>query len=307
MDWLNKVIMGTMPVVPKYFVGRVASRYIAGETLADAAEMTRTLNSEGAMATIDLLGEDTTRREQAEEAATIYHNILDCIKKEGIQANISLKPTHMGLKLGYDFCAGLVSDIIAHAAETENFLRIDMEDKDCTDDTLKLYYSLHKKYPNVGLVIQAYLRRTIKDIQGLKEIKANLRLCKGIYREPREVAFKNRSIIIRNYALLLEELLSAGCYVGIATHCEETIWHAQRIIHQLALTPDKYEFQMLLGVEPELRRILIGQGHRLRVYVPFGEEWYAYSTRRLKENPDVAGHVMRDFLGLHSSGNYSSK
>lgn len=302
MDLFNRIVIGSMPMVPKYFVGRVAGRYISGESLDDAVATVKALNQSGAMATIDLLGEDTTRREQAEQAGKIYHTILDRIKAEGIDSNVSLKPTHMGLKIDYDLCEKILTDIVAHAAETGSFLRIDMEDHTCTDETLKLYYTLRRRFDNVGVVIQAYMRRTLKDIEGLKEARANLRLCKGIYREPREVAWKSRAIIIRNFALLLEELLAAGCYVGIATHCEETIWHALRIIHQQNLTPDKYEFQMLLGVEADLRRILIGQGHRLRVYVPFGEEWYAYSTRRLKENPQIAGHVIRDFLGVSSQG-----
>jgi len=302
MDLLNRIVIGTMPIVPKFIVGRVARRYIAGEELSDAVRTVKELNAERTMATIDLLGEDTLRREQAEDAAKTYHTILDTIKAEGINANISLKPTHMGLKIDRDLCEKIITEIVAHAAETGNFLRIDMEDRTCTDDTLNIYYKLHAKYPNVGVVIQAYMRRTIKDIQRLKEEKANLRLCKGIYREPRNVAWKGRENIIRNYALLLEELLAAGCYVGIATHCDETIWHALRVIHQLKLSPEKYEFQMLCGVEAESRRILVSEGHRMRVYVPFGHEWYAYSTRRLKENPNMAGHVIRDFFGISSQG-----
>jgi len=303
MEWLNQVVTGIMPIIPKYFVGRVASRYISGETLDDAMRLTRSFNLAKAMTTIDLLGEHTENREQATEAARIYHGILDRIASEKLDANISVKPTHLGLRVDYDLCEKLIGEILDHAAERENFLRIDMEDIGTTDDTFKLYYKMRAKHDkSVGVVIQAYLRRTIKDVQHLKEAKANLRLCKGIYREPREAAFKNRNIIIKNYAFVLKELLSAGCYVGIATHCEETIWHAQKVIHQLNLTHEQYEFQMLLGVEDDLRQILLDQGHRLRVYVPFGKEWYAYSTRRLKENPTVAGHIMRDFLGIKSTG-----
>jgi len=295
---MNKIIIGLLPVIPKFVVGRVASRYIAGKTLAEAINATRNINAAGAMATIDLLGEDTTKRQQAEDAAKVYHQILDAINREKVNANISLKPTHFGLKINYDFCLSLIGEVIQHATEKGNFLRIDMEDHSCTDATLRMYHKFHQDYNNVGVVLQAYLRRTIKDIQQLKEVKANLRLCKGIYREPRTLAYQQRAVIIRNFALLLEELLSSGCYVGIATHCEEVVWHALRIIHQLQLKPDQYEFQMLLGVEPELRKILIDAGHRLRVYVPFGDEWYAYSTRRLKENPQIANYVMRDFFGL---------
>jgi len=168
-----------------------------------------------------------------------------------------------------------------------------------TDDTFKIYHTVHNLYPdNVGVVIQSRLRRTLADTAHLIPVKANLRLCKGIYNEPRQHAWHHRSIIINNYGLILEELLKGGCYVGIATHCEETIWQALRVIHQLKLQPNQFEFQMLLGVEEELRSILINAGYKLRVYVPFGEEWYAYSTRRLKENPQMAGYVMRSFLGM---------
>jgi len=245
-----------------------------------------------------VLGEHSESKEQAAEAVKEYFKIIDGIKAGGYEANVSLKPTHMGLKLGYEFCREQIEQVVARAAEAGIFVRIDMEDRSCTDDTLRLYFDLRKKYEKVGVVIQAYLRRTVKDIQPLMEAKANLRLCKGIYNEPRMAAFKNRGIIINNYAFLLENLLKAGCYVGIATHCEETIWQAERIVHILGLNRNRYEFQMLLGVEPALRRILISQGHRLRVYVPYGSEWYAYSTRRLKENPAIAGHVMKSFLGL---------
>jgi proline dehydrogenase len=299
MELMNRLAIRLMPVVPKNFVGRVASRYIAGERAEDAFAMVEKLNAEGAMATIDLLGEHSDQLQHAVEARDAYLKILDGIAAHKLNANVSLKPTHFGLKLGYEPCRDLVAEIVAAAQKFGNFVRIDMEDRTCTDDTLRLYREMRARYDKVGVVIQSYLRRSYGDVKQLAVEKANIRLCKGIYNEPRAVAYKNRAIIIRNYALLLEQLLKAGCYVGIATHCEETIWHAERIIHALNLTPEQYEFQMLLGVEPELRRILISQGHRLRVYVPFGEEWYPYSTRRLKENPAMVGYVIRDFLGVN--------
>ena len=298
MQLINKLVTGMMPVMPRAFVGRVASRYIAGEKLQDAISLTRRLNGQGAVATIDLLGEHSANAEQVKAAVTSYIDTLNAIQQERLDANVSLKPTHLGLKLGYQFCLERVTEIVSRAAELGNFVRIDMEDHTCTDDTFRLFFDLRKRFDNVGVVIQAYLRRTLNDIKPLIEARANLRLCKGIYNEPRLIAYKNRAVIIDNYALILEELLKAGCYVGIATHCEETIWHARRIIHQMGLSDDRYEFQMLLGVEPELRRILIGEGHKLRVYIPYGLEWYSYSSRRLKENPSIAGYVMRDFFGM---------
>ena len=296
MQIINKLAIGLMPMVPKSLVGKVASPYIAGAKLSDAIAEVRKLNSEGAVATIDLLGEFSTNPDHAHEATQTYIEILEAIDREKLDSNISLKPTHMGLRIGYDFCREQVETILSKATELGNFLRIDMEDHPCTDDTFRLYNELHEKYGNAGVVIQAYLHRTIEDIKPLMQLKANIRLCKGIYNEPRTISYKNRTVIINNYALLLEELLKAGCYVGIATHCEETVWHARRIIHQLNLRRDQYEFQMLLGVDPMLRRILIDEGHKLRVYVPFGEEWYPYSTRRLKENPAIAGYAIREFF-----------
>ncbi len=298
MQLMNRLIVGVMPVVPKYLVGRVASRYIAGERLEDALTVTGRLNDEGAAVAIDLLGEHSADSEHAGAAASIYLDTLTAIAREKLDANVSLKPTQLGLKLGYESCLDRITEIVARADELGNFVRIDMEDRTCTDDTFRLYFDLRKRFDNVGVAIQSYLRRTINDIKPLMEAGANLRICKGIYNEPRAVSYKNRTVIIDNYALLLEELLKADCYVGIGTHCEETVWHAKRIIHQLGLSRDRYEFQMLLGVDHELRRILLDEGHKLRVYVPFGDDWYPYSTRRLKENPAIAGYVMRDFLGM---------
>ncbi len=298
MEWINRFVVGFMPIVPKPVVSRIASRYIAGETLDDALETARELNRSGAVATIDLLGEHVESREEASSAAKVYVSILDAIDKHRLDSNISLKPTQLGLKISYDFCRGLIGDITAHAAQLGNFVRIDMEDHTCIDDTLRIYRELRRTYDNVGVVIQSYLRRSINDIDGLKEMKANVRLCKGIYNEPRRIAYKHRDIIVRNHAFLLEELLTAGCYVGIATHCEETVWNAKRIIRRLELRREQYEFQMLLGVDPELRSILIEEGHRMRVYIPFGEDWYPYSTRRLKESPHIAGSVLREFFRI---------
>ncbi|MFN3822276.1 MAG: proline dehydrogenase family protein, partial [bacterium] len=290
-----------MPFVPRFMVWKVASRYIAGTTLEEAIATVKKLNQEDAWGIIDLLGEGIEEAHQAQSAAKMYHQILDRITKERIYAYISLKPTQFGLKISYDLCYNLISELVDHAGKVGNFVRLDMEDHTCTDDTLRLYKDLRRHYENVGVVIQAYLRRSIYDIQMLKEMRSNVRLCKGIYNEPSEIAYKNRAIIIRNFAFLLEELLSAGCYVGIATHCEEVIWHAERLIFQMKLKPHQYEFQMLLGVEPQLRRVLLERGHHLRVYVAFGKDWFPYSSRRLKENPHIAQYVMRSFLGLKSS------
>ncbi len=299
MELLNKLTIGMMPVVPKPIVGRIASRYIAGAKLSDAVRTIKSLHSYGAVATMDLLGELCDDPDHAREAMQTYLKMLDIIEAEKLDSNVSIKPTQLGLKIGYDFCKEQVITIVKHAAEKNNFVRIDMEDHTCTDDTIRLYREIHDQYENVGIVLQAYLHRTIDDIQPLMKMKANIRICKGIYVEPSRICYKQRTVIINNFAFLVEELLKAGCYVGIATHCDEVIWHAKRIIYQLRLKRDQYEFQMLLGVQGELRQILIDEGHKLRVYVPFGEEWYPYSTRRLKENPSMAGYVMKDLLKIN--------
>lgn len=296
MNLFNKAVVSTMPMIPKNIVGRIAARYVAGEQLSDAIAEVRSINSKGGLATLDILGEYSGTEARAGQTTQAYIEMLTAIKDERIDSNISIKPTALGLKIGYDVCFNNVRDIVREAAKLDNFVRIDMENNQCTDDTLKMFYELSKEFSNVGVVIQAYLRRTLKDVQWLKKMKANLRLCKGIYNEPRTIAIKDRNIIIRNYAFLLDELLQAGSYVGIATHCEETVWHGQRLIKQLGLKRDQYEFQMLLGVDPELRQILLDEGHRLRVYVPFGEDWYPYSTRRLKENPQLAGSIAKNIL-----------
>lgn len=295
MNLFNSIIAQTLPIVPKPIVGYFSARYIAGSRWEDALRVVRRLNSQGACATIDVLGENTTRREEAQSYADQYIRVLDAIHTEKLDANVSLKPTQMGLKLDRDFCLEVLSRIAAKAKELNNFVRIDMEDVTCTDDTFWLYRQLKDSYP-VGTVIQAYLRRTDADLDSLIPIGSNLRLCKGIYVEKRIHAYKNRDIIRRNYLHLLERLLEAGCYVGIATHDEYLVWGALKLIRKFSLPPDRYEFQMLLGVDEELRSIILKDGHRLRVYVPFGEHWYAYSVRRLKENPRIAGHVMKNLF-----------
>ena len=271
-----------------------ARMYIAGEHLSDAVKVVRELMAQGASATIDVLGEEITHKEQALQAVDAYLKVLQTIHQEQLDASISLKPTHMGLKIDKTFCYRNIERLVQEAARFNNFVRIDMEDSSCTDDTIDIYLQLKKNYHNVGTVIQAYLRRTMADVNRLIAAKANLRLCKGIYQEPRDLAYKDRFIVRENFAYCLEKLLASGCYVGIATHDEHLVWEALRIIDKYGITPQQYEFQMLLGVDEQLRKIIIQDGHRMRVYVPFGEEWRAYSIRRLQENPHIIGQVMRN-------------
>jgi proline dehydrogenase len=297
MNLINKLVVGTMPIVPKFIVKQFSKRYIAGEKIEDAARLIKNLNSQKMVATIDLLGEFITKKEEAQAAANIYKEVLQAISKEKIDSNVSLKLTQMGLKLDSDFCYAIMKEIIGLAKDLNNFVRIDMEDSSCTTDTIKMYLRLKKDFNNsVGVVLQAYLRRTIDDIKELIPHKPNIRLCKGIYIEPREIAYKERHLININFVWLLEELLKCKAYVGIATHDEELVLEAFRVIDKLKLEKNEYEFQMLLGVDEELRNVIVNGGNKLRVYVPFGEQWYAYSTRRLKENPNIAGYIIQNLF-----------
>ncbi|MHB1050896.1 MAG: proline dehydrogenase family protein [Bacteroidota bacterium] len=298
MNFLNTLIVKTLPFIPKPIVGSVAQRYIAGETLADAMNTVRFLNSGNAMATVDVLGEDILTQDQAIDSK--YHSVevLNAIAKHSLNANLSVKLTSLGLKMEKQFCIGNVDEIVLTAKRQNNFVRIDMEDHTCTDDTLEIYRVMRSRHDNVGIVIQSYLRRSESDIRALAADKANVRLCKGIYNEPPDIAIKDRAGIQQNYLTLLRLLFEAGCYVGIATHDDVLIDGAKAMITEMKLQKHQYEFQMLLGVRDEKRKQLIADGHRLRVYVPFGHDWYGYSVRRLKENPQMAGHIFKAMFGI---------
>lgn len=287
-----------MPYVPKPIVAKVAGRYIAGSTLADAVKTVRTLNTQHAMATVDVLGEDIFTKDQATNSCNGSIDVLKAIAEHSLNSNLSIKLTSLGLKMDKQFCLDNTAAIIDTAKQNNNFVRIDMEDRTCTDDTLEIYRTMHSRYERVGIVIQAYLHRSERDIRELTAEKANVRLCKGIYVEPAEVAIKERKGIQDNYLKLLRIMLEGGSYVGIATHDDVLINGAKKMIDDMKLGKDRYEFQMLLGVRDETRKRLIEEGHRLRVYVPFGKDWYAYSVRRLKENPQMAGHVFKAIFGI---------
>lgn len=299
MSLFDRLVVAALPVVPRPLVGMFSRPYIAGTRLDQAMAKVRELNREGCMATVDVLGEHISRLEEAEGPRDAYLGLLDAIRREAVDSNVSIKLTQLGLKIDPEACYRHLRALVARAAEQGNFVRIDMEESACTDLTLGIYRRLRAEgFTNTGVVLQAMLRRTLADAEALAREGANIRLCKGIYVEPRALAWNDREIVRRNYTLILECLLEAGCYVGIATHDEPLVWDALRVIRRLGLRREAYEFQMLLGVDEELRRILTGSGHRLRVYVPFGEQWYAYSSRRLRENPRLAGTVARAALGF---------
>ena len=293
MTLLDRAIARTLPAVPRGIVRRVANRYIAGETVDDALRIVAGLNQRGFRATLDILGEHIHNLDQARRAAAGYVGVLDAIDGRKLESNISIKLTQLGLKVDLEACFDLTKRLVEHAGELKNFVRIDMEDSSCTTDTLQIYRQLRTDHSNVGVVVQAYLRRTADDICALEQLRPNYRLCKGVYVEPREISYHDMRVINRNYAYLLEKMLRNGSYVGIATHDELMVWEAFRIIRDLKIPPTAYEFQMLLGVDEQLRDIIRAAGHHLRVYIPFGRDWYAYSVRRLRENPRLAGYVFK--------------
>ncbi len=294
MNLLDQTIVRLLPAVPKPIVRQLASRYIAGSTLDDALRVVRKLNEKGKLATIDVLGEEVATADEARAIAGQYHDVLARIEEERLDANVSVKLTGFGLEVDQDLCRENLESIVIDAAARGNFVRIDMEDSSTTDRTLALYRGLRDAgHTNVGVVVQAYLRRTADDLPGLE----NARLCKGIYVEPPRIAFREFDSVRANYVRCLEALVTQGTYVGIATHDEHLIREALRIVDEAGLSPDRYEFQMLLGVRSDRADELVAAGHRLRVYVPYGTEWYEYSVRRLQENPKIAGYIAADTLG----------
>ena len=298
MALFDRLVIGVFPLIPKPVVGYFSKRYIAGSTMAEAVEESRRLNSAGCMVTLDLLGEETGVREEALAARDTYLRLLEAIAQAGVDGNVSIKPTQFGLGLDAGFAYENIVAVVARARELGNFVRIDMEDSSTTDQTLAVYRKLCREHDNLGVVLQACLRRSVADAEALAEMKANVRLCKGVYIEPYRISWRDPEIVRRSFMQVLGILLRGGGYVGIATHDELLVWEAMRITHELGLAAERYEFQMLLGVAERLRRVVIDSGHRMRVYVPFGREWYAYSTRRLRENPGLAGTIALDVLGL---------
>ncbi|MBI5463765.1 MAG: proline dehydrogenase family protein [Ignavibacteriales bacterium] len=294
MSLLNTIVVKSLPLVPKSIVGQVSKRYIAGESLDDAVRTVRALNTNGFLATVDLLGEDIKEASEAIQTKTAVLRMLGAITEERLTSNVSIKPTQLGLRIDRELCYENIKALVSYAKSKENFVRIDMEDSTTTDDTLAIYYRLREEgFKNVGVVLQAYMKRTETDCRELLRVGANIRLCKGIYNEPPAVAFKDREEIRKNFMKSLRILLEGGAYVGIATHDDVLVNHAYGLVKDLKLQPAQYEFQMLLGVTENLRASVVQNNHRLRVYVPFGEQWYPYSTRRLKENPHMAGYIFK--------------
>ena len=296
MGVFNQLVVHTLPFVPKFIVGAVSRRYIAGETLAEALGIATDLNRRGFMTTLDLLGEDTRNVEQARRTAREYRTVLEALGKAGIEGNISVKPTQFGLKVDPKLCLELFRGLIEEARSLGYFVRVEMEDASSTEPTIELYRALLPNFDNVGIVIQAYLYRSKSDVASLAGLTPNVRIVKGVYVEPESIAHRDADAIRSNFLTLSETLLRAGAYVAFATHDETLIQQSFRLVDALGLDPTAYEFQMLLGVQEKLRQTILDSGHRTRVYIPFGADWYAYSVRRLRENPKIAGYVFKAML-----------
>ncbi|SMO49551.1 L-proline dehydrogenase [Saccharicrinis carchari] len=301
-NMINKAIATVIPYCPKKFIWVFSKKYIAGVSVQDAIKVSQSLNEQGVCVTVDLLGEFITNIRQADEHLEEYLQIIASFEKAQIKGNYSLKPTSFGLLIDPEKCYQNIRGIVALASKHKNFVRIDMEDAQRVDQELLLYLRLKRAFPNnVGLVLQAYLKRTQADLEELlkehtPDSPLNFRLCKGIYNESADIAFKDGEKINRNYLKLLERMLCEGVYVGIATHDQALIKGAYELIDKYNVPKDMYEFQMLYGVTPKLRSSIVADGHKMRVYVPYGEDWFGYSTRRLKENPKMAQHIIKSIF-----------
>jgi proline dehydrogenase len=294
MSVVDRVIARTLPYVPRPVVGRVASRYIAGERLEDAVATVQALNAAGMRATIDALGEDIRTREESKAVLHEYHRALDAVREHRLDAGLSVKPTALGLELSADRCLEQLLEIVAAAGDQDAFVRIDMEDSSHTDETLDLYERVRSYgHQNVGVVLQAMLRRTVADARRLAGQGADVRICKGIYQEPEAIAYVRDDDVRESFRETLDVLVDGGARVAVATHDEALVAAARARLHRGDADAAGYEFQMLLGIREDLRARMVAEGERMRVYVPYGVRWYEYSVRRLKENPRIAGHVAR--------------
>jgi len=296
---INTLISHVLPYLPKQLVWVFSKQYIAGETIEQAIENSKQLNNDGIMTTLDVLGEFITTLEEAEANKKEYLKVIEKAEVAAVNGNYSLKPTFFGLLIDSEVAYRHIREIVEKAASYGNFVRIDMEDSPCTDMSIELLRKLKAEFPaNVGLVFQAYLKRTLTDLKNLTdlhspELPLNFRICKGIYQEPAEIAYKQHDVINEHYIEDVEYLFQQKMYPAIATHDKALIDASLELIRKYKVPKDMYEFQMLYGVTPGLRKSLVDGGHRMRVYVPFGKQWFGYCTRRLKENPKMAGVILK--------------
>lgn len=296
---INKLITNLLPHMPKKLVWVFSKRYIAGETIEEGLLAAKLLNEKNIEVTIDLLGEFIQSLDEANENYLQYKEIITRFSEEKVTGNFSLKPTMFGLLLDKEVCYNHIRNLVALAAKYNSFIRIDMEDSPCVDDEIDQYLRIRKEFPaNVGLVLQAYLRRTFSDLEMFRkhnseENPVNFRLCKGIYVESEKIAFKGYQEIRDHYLEDLEFMLKNKMYVGIATHDKYLVEKSIELIKKHNVSKSMFEFQMLYGVTPELRQSIVDKGYKMRVYVPYGKKWFKYSTRRLKENPKIATDIIK--------------
>ncbi len=296
---LNKLIANMLPYMPKKLIWVFSKRYIAGESMEEGLLASKLLNEKGIEVTVDILGEFITTLDEAEKNRDEYLEVIERFTSENVQGNFSIKPTMFGMLLDKEICFNLLREVVQFAAQKDSFIRIDMEDSQCVDMELDIFRRLRKEFPkHVGLVLQAYLRRTESDLVALNDLNSanypiSFRLCKGIYVEPENIAFKEYNEVRQHFLTDLKYMFENKMYVGIATHDKFLVEESMKMIGEMNIPKDMYEFQMLYGVTPELRQLIVDNGHKMRVYVPFGEKWFNYSTRRLKENPKMAQHIIK--------------
>ena len=276
---------------------RVSSRFVAGLQVEDVLRATEELNAQGIAATLDSLGENVHSPEEARTSAAIYHRLLDAIGDRHLNANASVKLTQMGMDLGHDLAEEIVDELVQHAAAADTFLRLDMEGSPYTQATLDMVCRLHSRYPGrVGVVIQSYLYRSQADIERLLADGIRVRLCKGAYQEPAALAYPEKRDVDANYVRLMQILLKSGVYHGIATHDEAMIAATKTFVREQQIDPASFEFQMLYGIRRDLQKQLVDEGFKMRVYVPFGTEWYPYFMRRLAERPANVLFLAKNFF-----------
>jgi len=281
----------------KYGLRFGAKRFVAGETLVTAIDVIKELNAQGMLVTIDHLGEFVFNTEEANMMAQHCLDALDAMDKEKVNSNLSLKMTSMGLDISTELCLENMRKIVSRAKQYGNFVRIDMEDYAHLEQTLEIYYELRKEFDNVGLVIQAYLYRSEEDIKKLAKLNTNLRLVKGAYKESPKVAYPEKKDVDENFKKIIELQLKSGNYAGVATHDEAIIEHTKKFAEANGISRDQFEFQMLYGIRTELQKKLVAEGYRMRIYLPYGNDWYGYFMRRLAERPANVLFVLKGIFG----------
>ena len=297
MSLFNSIVTSALPILPKWFAKPFARPYVAGQTEDDAVTHIRTLNEKGFSATVDILGEHVLTKEEARDITAQYCHLYDRILNESLDCNISMKPTHVGLNISLAEAMSNITTILKKAQEYENFLRIDMENSPFTDQTIEIYRHCKTIYNNVGMVIQTYLHRSIDDILFLANDQFNSRICKGIYKESEYIAYQNREEIQDNFLKLAKTMATRNAYSAFATHDQELIDRLLDWITTDKVPKDLFEFQVLYGVPMNGRlEALLGAGYKVRVYVPYGPDWFDYSVRRLKENPKIISYVLKNFF-----------